>query len=152
MESQDLKESIRKHPFLDGMNESLVGTLASCASNVVLPAGAYIFREGEEARVFYLIRTGKITLKIHAGEKGPIGIQTVSPGEVLGWSWLISPYRWHFDAFAIEEARAFALDATCLKSKCEADHSFGYEMLRRFSEVLGRRLEATRYQLLDVYR
>lgn len=152
MEPQDLTEMMRKHPFLNDMNRDLIETLTSCASNVLLPAGAYVFKEGEEAKIFYLIRSGRITLKIPAGEKGSIGIQTVSAGEVLGWSWLISPYRWHFDAFAIEEVHAFALDATCLRKKCNIDHDFGYEMLRRFIEVLEKRLEATRFQLLDIYR
>ena len=151
MQLQDLTESLHKHPFLSDMDEELLKTLTSCASNVVLPEGARLFREGENAKTFYLIRSGRVALEIQAGERGQIRIQTVGPGEVLGWSWLISPYRWHFDAYAVEQVHAFAIDATCLRTKCETDHHFGYEMLRRFSEVLERRLEATRLQLLDVY-
>ncbi len=151
MQLQDLTESLHKHPFLSNMDDELLKTLTSCASNVVLPEGARLFREGENAKTFYLIRSGRVALEIQAGERGQIRIQTVGPGEVLGWSWLISPYRWHFDAYAVEQVHAFAIDATCLRTKCETDHHFGYEMLRRFSEVLERRLEATRLQLLDVY-
>lgn len=151
MEVRDLAESLGDHPFLSDMSENLVKTLTSCASNVMIPEDTYVFKEGEEARTFYLIKSGRVALKIQAGEKGSIGIETVGPGEVLGWSWLISPYRWHFDAYAVEGVRAFAIDGTCLRKKCETDHDFGYEMLRRFSEVLERRLGATRFQLLDVY-
>ena len=151
MQLQYLTESLHKHPFLSDMDEELLKTLTSCASNLVLPEGTRLFREGEDAKTFYLIRSGRVALEVQAGERGQIRIQTVGPGEVLGWSWLISPYRWHFDAYAVEQVHAFAIDATCLRTKCETDHHFGYEMLRRFSEVLERRLEATRLQLLDVY-
>ncbi len=151
MEPQDLTESLHKHPFLRDMNEELLKELTSCASNVVFHEGARLFREGEDAKTFYLVRNGRVTLEIQGGERGQIRILTIGPGEVLGWSWLISPYRWHFDAYAVEQVHAFAIDATCLRTKCETDHHFGYEMLRRFSEVLERRLEATRLQLLDIY-
>ena len=73
-------------------------------------------------------------------------------GEVLGWSWLYPPYRWNFDARAVEPVRAFALDGNCLRAKCEADHDFGYELVKRFLQQVHMRLERTRLQLLDVYR
>lgn len=151
MEPQDLTQSLQKHPFLLDMDEDLIKTLTSCASNVVFQEGTRLFREREDAKLFFLIRGGRVGLEIQAGERGAIRIQTVGPGEVLGWSWLISPYRWHFDALALEQVHAFSIDASCLRSKCETDNHFGYEMLRRFSTVLERRLEATRLQLLDIY-
>jgi CRP-like cAMP-binding protein len=151
MQPENLAEVLRNHPFLSSLPEQHLQTLLSCASNVMFHEGQYLFHEGEEATKFYLIRTGKVALEVHARERGPIRIQTVGPNEVLGWSWLISPYRWHFDAFAVEDVRAFALDGTCLRTKCEVDHDFGYEMLSRFAQVLEQRLVATRLQLLDVY-
>ena len=151
MEPQDLTQSLHKHPFLIDMDGNLIRTLTSCASNVVFQEGTRLFHEGDEARVFFLIRSGRAALEIQAGEKGEIRIQTVGPGEVLGWSWLISPYVWHFDAVALEQVHAFSIDASCLRAKCEIDNHFGYEMLRRFSAVLERRLQATRLQLLDMY-
>lgn len=151
MQPQDLTESLHEHPFLSNMSDELVETLTSCASNVVFGEGKYLFHEGEDAKTFYLLRGGRVVLEVGGGERGQIRIQTVGAGEVLGWSWLISPYKWHFDAYAVEQVHAFAIDATCLIKKCETDYRFGYEMLRRFSEVLERRLQATRLQLLDVY-
>jgi len=70
---------------------------------------------------------------------------------VLGWSWLVSPYRWHFSARVVEETRAIALDAKCLRGKCETDHELGYELLNRVLHVVEQRLQSTRMQLLDVY-
>ena len=78
-------------------------------------------------------------------------IDTVEEGDVLGWSWLIPPYHWHFDARAIDLTRAIALDGKCLRTKCEEDHNLGYELLKRFSHIIEQRLQATRIRLLDVY-
>lgn len=84
-------------------------------------------------------------------KRGAITIQTLSAGDVLGWSWLFPPYHTHFGARAIEPIRALSLDAKCLRNKCEEDHDLGYEFMKRFSEVVIQRLQATRLQLLDVY-
>ncbi len=77
--------------------------------------------------------------------------QTVAEGDVLGWSWLFPPYRWVFDAQALELTRALVFDGTCLRGKCEDDHNLGYELMKRFAHVVVQRLQATRLQLLDVY-
>jgi CRP/FNR family cyclic AMP-dependent transcriptional regulator len=79
-------------------------------------------------------------------------ILTVGPGEVVGWSWLIPPHRWQFDAHAIERVRVIALNAACLRAACEANHDLGYEVCRRLLGVIALRLAATRVQLMDVYR
>ena len=76
----------------------------------------------------------------------------MGPGQILGWSWIISPYKWHFEARALEDVRAIALDGECLRNKCEEDPKLGYEMLKRFSHILEQRLQSTRMQLLDVYK
>lgn len=151
MHPENLTDVLRKHPFISDLEDEYLQTLLSCASNVTYSDGDYLFREGEEATKFFLIRTGKVALELHASERGTIRIETIGPGEVLGWSWLISPFRWHFDAIAVEDIRAFALDGKCLRTKCESDHDFGYEMYKRFSKILEHRIKITRLQLLDVY-
>jgi CRP/FNR family transcriptional regulator, cyclic AMP receptor protein len=78
-------------------------------------------------------------------------IQTVGSGDVLGWSWLIPPYRWRFDARTVERTRAIALNGQCLRTKCDDSPRLGYELLKRVTSVFAERLLATRLQLLDVY-
>jgi hypothetical protein len=83
--------------------------------------------------------------------RGSITFQTVGVGEIVGVSWLVPPYRWTYDARALELTRAIAMDAGCLRGKCEQDHDLGYEVMKRFVPVLVERLQATRLQILDVY-
>ncbi len=114
-------------------------------------AGAYLFREGEDANHFYLVRRGRVALEVSAPQRKPIVVDTVEEGDILGWSWLVPPYRWRFSARAVDTTIAIALDGTCLRAKCEENHDLGYELLKRFALVMVRRLEHTRLQLLDVY-
>ena len=147
---ETLEPIIAQHQFLQGLEPQYLSLIVGCASNVRFKSGQFLFREGEEANQFYMVREGKVALQISTARQ-PIIIQTVDKGEVLGWSWLVPPYRWRFDARALELTRAIALDGRCLRRKSEEDHNFGYELLRRFSTIIVERLEATRLQLLDVY-
>lgn len=150
MTLETLEPIIRQHPFLQGLEPQYLKLIVGCASNMCFKAGQLLFHEGEEANQFYMIREGKVALEIPAAPR-PIVIQTVREGDVLGWSWLVPPYRWRFDARALDPTRAIALDGKCLRTKSEEDHNLGYELMKRFSNVMVERLEATRLQLLDVY-
>jgi CRP-like cAMP-binding protein len=148
---ETLEPLLKKHPFLKDLGEEYIQRMVSCAKNVRFNTDEFLCREGEEATVFYLIREGRVGLEVYAPEKGAFRLQTLDEGDVLGWSWLIAPYHWHFDARAIEPTRAFVFDGTCLRKKCEEDHDLGYELLKRFARLIEERLEATRLQLLDIY-
>jgi len=148
---ENLERILSEHPFLKDLDERHVKLLVGCASNVVFKAGEFIFREGDNADYFYIIRHGKAQIETFIPQKGPLAIQTREAGEVMGWSWLVPPYKWHFDARAFELTRAIALDGKCLREKCEKDHDLGYEIMKRFALLIAQRLEATRLQLMDVY-
>jgi len=148
---ETLERIIAEHPFFVGLESYYSNLLTGCASNVRFDTGIYIFKEGEEANEFYLIRSGKVALEIFAPQRKPIILATLSQGEILGWSWLLPPYQWRFHAHAVEPVRAIALDGKCLRTKCEQNHDLGYEILKRFAQIMEQRLEATRLQLLDVY-
>ncbi len=148
---ETLERIIGEHPFFAGLDAGFLSLMVSCASNVRFTAGTYILKEGDAANTFYLIREGKVALELLVPAHKPIIVSTVSIGEILGWSWLMEPYRWKFSARAVDDVRAIALDGRCLRNKCEENHDLGYEVLKRFSGIVEQRLDATRLQLLDVY-
>ncbi len=148
---ETLERFIKEHSFFADLKEDFRTLIVGCASNVRFDAGSLIFKEGAEANAFYLIREGKVALEIFGPQHKPIVVDTLGMGDILGWSWLLPPFHWKFNAHAVEATRAIALDGKCLRNKCEENHDLGYEMLKRFSQIIERRLEATRFQLLDVY-
>ena len=146
-----LDEVLADVPFLAGMGAERVALLAGCASNVGFAAGEVIFREGDAADHFYVIRHGTVAIELHAPARRAMTVETIDAGEVIGWSWLFPPFRWHFDARALSDVRATAFDGACLRGKCEDDPALGYDLMKRFAQVFIERLQWTRLRLLDVY-
>jgi CRP/FNR family cyclic AMP-dependent transcriptional regulator len=149
---ETLQVDLSVYPFFTDLPVHHIEAVAGCASNVRFEAGNFIFREGEEADRFYLIREGKVALQLSSDRRGPLNILTLGEGDILGWSWLFPPYRWKFSARTIEPTRAFAVDAESLRAKAERDPGLGYELLKRFAHVVETRIETMRLQLVNVYQ
>ncbi|MCL4812384.1 MAG: cyclic nucleotide-binding domain-containing protein [Vicinamibacteraceae bacterium] len=146
-----LEQLLAEHPFFSGLAPDHLKLFAGCAVTLRVDSGEFLFREGELARSFFVVRHGSIAITSVTPQEGLVTIQTLDEGDILGWSWLLPPYRWHFGARALEPAALISLDATCVRTKCEHDHEFGYEIMRRFAQVMASRLEATHLQLMNVY-
>jgi CRP-like cAMP-binding protein len=138
------------HDFA-GLDTRHLDLIAGCGRTAHFPAGARLFRTGDKADHFYLVRHGTVALELYAAGHQPLTIETLQDGEIAGFSWLFEPYRWMFDARAVAETSAIAFDAVCLRGKCDADHELGYQLMQRFAGISLSRLQATRLQLLDVY-
>ena len=138
-------------PVFAGMDPDHAAQLAGCAQTTGWQAGEVLFREGDPADTFYVVRRGRVALELFMPNRGALTVETIEPGEVVGWSWLFPPYRWHFDGRAVEPIRAIAVDGACLRGKCDDDSALGYDLMRRFSQVMLERLQATRLRLADVF-
>lgn len=151
VEIAGLDRMLLEQPFFAGMPAEQAAFVAGCGRNVVVEAGAWLFREDGPADFFYLLRHGTVTLEMRAPGREPLIVDTLADGDILGWSWLMPPYRWSMDARAQTLVRVVALDAVCLRGKLDSDPALGYELIRRFVPVMGRRLLAARLQLADLY-
>lgn len=152
MTKKELTAALANHAFLRGMPAAKLKTLTGLARTVTATSGTYLLRENSPADSFFLIQSGRVAIELHAPDRGPMRIQTLAEGEAVGWSWLVPPYRWQFDARVIEPITALALDAAELRDACAADDELGYLLLKRLVVEIASRLSATRLQLLDVYR
>lgn len=148
---KSIAEELASLPFSEGLLPAHVELIAGCGKNEAYQPGTYLLREGQETNTFWAIRSGKVALELHCPRRGSLVIETIGPGQVLGWSWLFPPYRALFDARVLETTRAIAFDGACLRGKAEQDHELGYRLMKRVASVFTERLAATRYQLLDVY-
>ena len=148
---ENLARIVGELPFFDGISPGFRDLIAGCVKNARFAPGDYLFRAGGPADAMYLIRAGRVALEVSAPGRGTVVFQTLGEGDLAGLSWLVPPWRWTHDARAMETVRAIAIDAACLRGKCEADPALGYEMMKRFMPVLVGRLHATRLQMLDVY-
>jgi CRP-like cAMP-binding protein len=148
---QTIDELIAQASVFTGLDPSYLELIAGCAANEHVAAGTLILREGEPADRFFLIRRGAVALEVHVPGRGALTIETLHAHDALGLSWLFAPYRWQLDARAVEPCDLIGFDAACLRGKIETDHELGYLLMRRFTANLVDRLQATRFQLIDVY-
>lgn len=148
---QDLGRIIDEHPFFADMESDLREALVCCAANERFIAGEHIFREGAESHKFYLIREGQVAIEVEPPVRKPIILETLSAGEVMGWSWLVPPHRAAFAARAQTNVRVLSFNGACLLKSMETDPALGFAVLRRFLPVIAHRLAAARLQLLDLY-
>jgi CRP-like cAMP-binding protein len=139
------------HPFFSGLDAGALTVLAGCARNVSFAPGEYLFRTGQPADQFFVVRRGRVALEVHSPATGTMVVDTADAGDVVGWSWLVPPYTWLFDARAAEPTGAVSFDGRCLRDKCEEDPRLGYELMKLVSQVMLTRLTAARVRLLDVY-
>lgn len=150
-EPRGMESELSSYGFFNAMDESTRELIAGCATNVVFQAGEFIYREGDPANEFYLIRHGTVALEVHVPGRESLVIETIEHGEILGWSWLVPPYRSRFDARAVGLVRTICIDAKCLRDKMEEDHEIGYQFYRQFVPVVTDRLAAARMQVIDMY-
>jgi CRP/FNR family cyclic AMP-dependent transcriptional regulator len=146
----DVQPVLVNHPFFADMAPEHIEAVAGCASERTFLPGEFILREGDYAATFYLIRAGAVALEAHVPARGTITIQTLGAGDVLGWSWLFPPYRWHFDARVLSPVIALEFDGACLRQQCDDDPELGYDVMKRVAQTIIARLQATRLQLMDI--
>lgn len=144
----NLIERITTHHFFHGMKPAHLKILTERATEASFESGQVIFRQGEPADQFYLIESGKVVLEAHEPANGTVPVQTLGPGEVLGWSWLYPPFNWNFQARALEPTGVIVLNGGHLLVASERDREFGFELMKRISQMVIHRLQATRHRLI----
>ena len=147
---KNLEPVLKKHPFFKDLEQEYFDFIVGCATNVQFEEGEIIMKENDPADKFFLVREGMAAIDIPISESKIITIQTVGSGDIVGWSWLIPPYKYRFNCRIVEDIRAIVLDGKCLREKCEKNHDLGYELLKRLTVVFTQRLEATRKQIISL--
>ena len=148
---ETIAELLEHAPALRPLSAEHRETIGGCAVNRVFEAGELLIAEGEAADTFFVIRRGGVAIETFAPQRGALTIETAGDGELVGWSWLVPPYRAAFDVRALVQTHVIAFDAACLRGKFGADPALGYELFQIFSAVIVERLQNTRLRLLDVY-
>jgi CRP-like cAMP-binding protein len=151
MGMQTIDQLLADVPAFAGLRREHLELIAGCAQNRVFAEGQRLMRESEPADDFFVIRRGDVALETYVPQSGALTIETLHEGDLVGWSWLVPPYRTMFDARALAQTHTVSFDGACLRGKCAQDSELGYELMRRFTAVIVERLQSTRLRLLDVY-
>lgn len=146
-----MKATAKKHSFFDGLDDRHIQTLEKVSFTAHFRPGERLFHQGEPHGHLYLIYEGRVAIQAYAPGRGGKTIDTAGPDDYVGWSWVVAPYRSHYDAVAEEQVVAKAIDAAALRALCEEDHELGYRVLSRMTKLMEQRLRGTEMLLLDLY-
>ena len=149
MNSQSIADYLSRHPFFSGMDDQYINFLAESAAEKQMGEGDILFGQGKPADKFYLLRSGEVSVQVPALVGPVLEIQRIGGDQVLGWSWLIAPYRWNFQARVEADSTVLEFDGRAVLERCEQDAKFGYELLKRFAALMSERLEAARQKMMD---
>ncbi len=149
--SEPLVHPLDGVPLFEHLDAAQLALIEECASDASFEPDEQLFRQGDVSRTFHVIRHGTVAIEMYVPARGALTIETVGPGEALGWSWLFPPYRRQFDARALTAVQVTAFHSECLRAKFEADPALGYALMQAFARVLIERMQWTRLRLLDVY-
>ncbi|MGO8873515.1 MAG: Crp/Fnr family transcriptional regulator [Acidimicrobiales bacterium] len=150
--TDSVTEDLHSHGFLAGLPEGTVELIAGCARWAHFDTGQLVLREGEAADTLHLVHRGRVVVEVHQPGDRALSIETVGPGHVVGISWVSPPYRWQFDARALEPVTTVAVDVEELRDELGRQPAIGFALLDRVASVLADRLQSTRVRLLDLHQ
>ncbi|RFA29221.1 regulator [Alkalilimnicola ehrlichii] len=142
-------KQLSEYAFFSDMSPAFIEFIAKHATEKRFGREQLLFRHGEPAATFYLILSGRVSLEIPAISGPTLVVQELGPDQVLGWSWLIAPYKWDFNARAIEDTSVLEFDGQSILTYCGENHEFGYQVLKRFSGLMSERLDAARTRMME---
>ena len=149
MSNPSITEYLSAHEFFSEFSDDVLKFLCECSSTREIKKGQILFRQGENADKFYIVRSGRISIQMPAIMGPTLEIQSVDEGQILGWSWLISPYQWNFQTKAEEDSELLQFDGVAILARCEQEPKFGYELLKKFAGLMSVRLNAARQKMMD---
>lgn len=152
MSEQVTAESLKGLAFLAAAGEPELQELAKLSTLVEYPAGGAIFREGQKEDRIQIVLSGSAAIEVHSAGYRPRRIMTLGAGELLGWSPVLGHGIMTASAKALTKTKAVAIDAEAIRRWCDKDPKFGYAFMKRLAGAIAQRLNATRLQLLDVYK
>jgi CRP/FNR family cyclic AMP-dependent transcriptional regulator len=152
MSDKDIRQIIAESKFFAGLSEGGIEYLCAQARRRKLAAGKVLFQQGDRAKHFYLLLEGHVSLGIPALEGPALELQDLGPGEIAGWSWLLPPHLWNFQARARTAVEFLEFDGAAILAHCEEEPRFGYELIKRFSALMSERLQFAREKMMQAWR
>lgn len=121
--------------------------LAACGSVVSWPESARLLREGSPVDRFWLLNSGAVQLDFHIPGRGDLPFETLGDGDVVGWSWVIPPYRSTVGALVVEPCEAIEMHADAVRELIGQDPRLGVELTTRMLVLAEQRLRTARQQV-----
>lgn len=108
------------------LNDDELGLIAQISCEQKATAGTQIFAEGERANHIYVLTEGKVHVMMGKDPAlEPVIIDTITKGEIFGWSALVDEHSFTASAVAVSDVHLIVIDGGKLNKLCETDDRMG---------------------------
>lgn len=140
-------EVLRSLPHFAGVRPESLKAVAEIAEEREFKAGETLCREGEPARWLSVLKEGEVDVVYRSQAHGGSIVDTIVPGELLGWSAIMEPHTISATVQARGNGRYLAIQADGLRKLCEKDHTLGYRLMTWVAREIRSRLVGISVQL-----
>jgi CRP/FNR family cyclic AMP-dependent transcriptional regulator len=130
--------------LLRGLPPEEADKALALGTRITLSSGKKLFHLGASADRMYLIARGRLKLTMPMqvrGREEDIAVEERGPGETVGWSALIPPYRFTLTATALIETEVVAFSREALEHHFAAHPAIGCTVSLNLASVVGQRLQ-----------
>lgn len=149
MNDDELNAYLKIHPMFSQLAPKHLELLAQHVEEKAFAKQDALFKQGDNADSFFVLLAGEVSVGVPAVAGLPLVVQTLGINEVLGWSWLIPPYKWAFEAEVTQDSRVLVFDGKALRQAAERDNAFGYALMKQFAGLMSERLRAARSKMME---
>lgn len=139
-------------PVLDALPEGPRNRLTPSMGRLELKADVTFLREGETTDFLAIVVAGRVAVQMRVPERGAITILTLEPGDIVGWSAIVAPYRATTSVTTLEPTQLAIIDAETLRGLIATDLELAAALHPLILDTVVARLAATRVQLLDLFQ
>lgn len=145
---EDLKQIIMLGYLTDEMLDKLIPIIEL----LHFDKRELVFRQGEKARHFYMLKEGKVILEQRITDKIAVSVSAIKPGNSFGWSAMLDGEEYSIDAVCAEPSKVFSLRDEKIKALFEEDHSLGFIMSQRLLHIIKKRYDIRTEQFIKTIR
>jgi len=144
------KEDLKKIVILKSLTDDMLEKLIPIANTTSFNKGEIIFKEGDLADKFYILKRGKVLLEKRISDKITVSVGSIKPGYSFGWSAILDGGSYTTDAVCAEECEVFNFSRENILDLIDKDHSLGYKLTKQILGVIKTRLDYRTDQFIKV--
>lgn len=140
---------LKKINLVQRLTDEMVERLSPLVESRLYGEKQIIVEQGQPADTFYMLRSGKVILKVEASEAITISLGAIKPGFSFGWSALLARGSGYTSsAVAAEQCEVFWLPGHQLYELARQDPDMGFRLMEGTARILENRLERRTNQFL----
>ena len=135
------KEDLKQIVMIAHLTEPMQDRLAQIIDVFRFDKDEVLFKEGEPAERFYMLRSGNVLLEQRISDKVTACVGSVKPGFSFGWSAMVDNGIYTTEAVCIEPSEIYSFKREKINKLFEQDPEMGFRLYQRLLEIIKKRLD-----------